>query len=265
MAITERSIQTPRGEMAWIEAGAGWPVILLHAFPLNANMWRPQLEAVPAGWRFIAPDLRGFGRGPAVDGPVSMDDYATDVLVLMDALELDTAVIGGLSMGGYAAFAIHRAGPARLARLMLADTRATADTPQEREGRTAMRELLARNGPAGVAEQMLPKLLSPAAADETVALVRTMIESANAEGIDAAIGALMNRPDSTPQLERITCATLIAVGDADALTPPADAEAMHRAIARSTLIVIPGAGHLSNLEQPAAFSRALEDFLLSAL
>ena len=265
MSITERTTRTPRGEMAWSEAGAGWPVMLLHAFPLNATMWRPQLEAVPAGWRFIAPDLRGFGRGPAADRPGTMEDYAADICALMDSLELDTATIGGLSMGGYAAFAIHRAQPARLARLVLADTRATADTPQGREGRVAMRELLAGKGPAGVAAQMLPKLLSPAAGSKTIALVREMIESASAGGIDAAIGALMSRPDSTPQLERIACATLVVVGDADALTPPADSEAMHQAIPRSTLTVIPGAGHLSNLEQPAAFSRALQDFLLSAL
>jgi pimeloyl-ACP methyl ester carboxylesterase len=251
--------------MAWLESGAGWPLILLHAFPLRAEMWRPQLEAAPSGWRFIAPDLRGFGDGPPPDGDGSMDGYAADVCALMDALELDTSAIGGLSMGGYVAFAIHRQAPARCTRLILADTRAPADTPQGREGRIQMRGLLAEKGPTGVATQMLPKLLSPSAPPETVAVVRSMIESAHRAGVDAAIAALMSRPDSTPELARISCATLVTVGDGDALTPPADAEAMHRAITRSTLTVIRGAGHLSNLEQPATFSNALQDFLLSAL
>ena len=265
MRIEERRTETARGRMSWLEAGAGWPVILLHAFPLDARMWRPQLETVPAGWRFIAPDLRGFGSGPPLDGAASMDGYAADVTALMDALHVDDAAIGGLSMGGYVAFALLRAAPARCTRLILADTRAQADTPQGRAARVQMRELLAERGPAGIAEQMLPKLLSDAAAPATVAAVRALIESAAPAGIAAAIGALMDRPDATPQLARIACATLVVAGEADAITPPADAEAMHRAIPRSTLAILPGAGHLANLEQPAAFSRALHDFLTSAL
>ena len=265
MPIAERQTETTRGRMSWLEAGAGWPVILLHAFPLDARMWRPQLDTVPAGWRFLAPDLRGFGSGPPLDGAASMDGYAADVLALMDALHLDDAAIGGLSMGGYVAFALQRAAPARCTRLILADTRAQADTPQGREARVQMRELLAERGPAAIAEQMLPKLLSPAAAPATVAAVRAMIESEPAAGIAAAIGALMNRPDATPQLAHIACATLVAVGDGDTITPPADAEAMHRAIPRSSLAIVPGAGHLANLEQPAAFALALHDFLTSAL
>lgn len=256
---------TARGEASWLEAGAGWPVILLHAFPLHAGMWRPQLERVPDGWRFIAPDLRGFGGAPPPEQDQSMEGYAADVCALMDALELDDAAIGGLSMGGYVAFAVHRLAPARCTRLILADTRAVADTPQAREGRVQMRTLLAEQGPAGVAAQMLPKLLSPAADPETVARVRDMIESNGSSGIDAAIGALMNRPDATAQLARISCPTLVAVGEADAITPLADAQTIHQAIPRSTLTVIPGAGHLANLEQPAAFSRALADFLAAAL
>ena len=265
MPIAERQTDTVRGRMSWLEAGAGWPVILLHAFPLDARMWRPQLETVPAGWRFLAPDLRGFGSGPPLDGAASMDGYAADVAALMDALHLDDAAIGGLSMGGYVAFAFHRAAPARCTRMILADTRAPADSPQARAARMQMRELLAEGGPAGIAAQMLPKLLTPAAPLETVAAVRAMIESTPPTAIAAAIGALMDRPDATPQLARIACAALVVVGDGDAITPPAEAEAMHHAIPRSTLAILPGAGHLANLEQPAAFSRALHDFLMSAL
>jgi pimeloyl-ACP methyl ester carboxylesterase len=273
--IKERQMQTGRGHMSWLEAGAGWPVILLHAFPLRAEMWRAQLEHVPPDWRFIAPDFRGFGGSRAVTLPpeggsdgASVDDYAADIGDLMDCLELDDAVIAGLSMGGYVAFAMYRQAPARFNGLILADTRPQADTPAGREARTRMREQLARGGTAAVADEMLPKLLSPQAPIENAELVRRvrgMIEGADVAGVDAAIGALMSRPDSTPDLTRISCATLVLVGEHDGITPAADAEAMQRAIPRSTMTVVPGAGHLSNLERPDTFTRVLADFLLARL
>lgn len=264
--VSEHRMQTSRGRMAWLEAGAGWSVLLLHAFPLSAEMWRPQLERVPDGWRFIAPDFRGFGRSPLPPGAaVGVDDYAADIGDLMDYLELDDAVIAGLSMGGYVAFAMYRQVPARFTGLVLADTRATPDTAEGRAARTRMRERLARGGPRAVADEMLPKLLSGHADAALVAHVRGMIESADPAGLDAAIAAMMDRPDSTPDLTRIACATLVTAGEHDPITPVADHDAMQRAIPRSTLVVIPGAGHLSSLEQPDAFSRAIGDFLLSHL
>jgi len=269
MRVTEQSMEIGGRRLAYLEAGAGWPVILLHAFPLKADMWRPQLESVPQGWRFIAPDLRGFGRFlPPEGGRITMDDYAADVLALMDGLELDDAVIGGLSMGGYVAFAMYRLAPARFTGLVLADTRPQADTPQALEGRVRLREVLAKEGPAGVAGQMLPKLLGDATRRDRPDIVqqaRTMIESASPVAIDAAIGALMTRPDSTPVLDAIACATLVLVGEHDEITPVPEAEAMQRAIGRSTLSVIRGAGHLSSFEQPDVFSRGLSDFLLARL
>jgi 3-oxoadipate enol-lactonase len=273
VTISEQSIEVTGRRLAYLEAGAGWPVILLHAFPLNARMWRPQLENVPDGCRFIAPDFRGFGRSLVTQRPpegekTTMDDYAADVLSLMDRLEMDDAVIGGLSMGGYVALAMHRMAPSRFAGLVLADTKSQADTPQAREGRLRMREVLATKGPAGVADELLPKLLGEATRAEQPDLVqqtRALIESAPPEAIDAAIGALMDRPDSTPGLDDISCATLVLVGEHDEITPPAVAEMMQRAIRRSTLSMIAGAGHLSSLEQPDVFSRGLRDFLLARL
>src|SRR5262245_60388423 len=111
--IVQRELQTARCRMAWLEAGAGWPVILLHAFPLDAGVWRPQLEHVPDGWRFIAPDLRGFGgtralEAPSDGGSQGLAEYAADVGDFMDCLQLDDAVIAGLSMGGYIAFEMYR-------------------------------------------------------------------------------------------------------------------------------------------------------------
>ena len=126
----------------WLESGAGWPVLLIHAFPLNAEMWRPQLDQVPDGWRFIAPDLRGFGGSRPSGAPVaSLDDYAADLEVLLDHLKIDEAVMGGLSMGGYVTFALFRRAPDRFTGMLLADTRSQADTAggsrgaNEHEGR----------------------------------------------------------------------------------------------------------------------------------
>jgi pimeloyl-ACP methyl ester carboxylesterase len=275
--IRERTIETAGRRIAWIEAGAGWPVILLHAFPFNADMWRLQLANVPGGWRFIAPDLRGFGQTPLhrhdanpdeAAVALTLDDYATDVGCLMDGLELDTAVIGGLSMGGYVVFALFRQAPSRFSGMLLADTRPQADTADARRGRTGLRQILAQRGPSGVADEMLPKLLSERTLQERPTIVehaRQIVEANQPRAIDAAIGAMMTRPDSTGDLPRIACATLVMVGADDTVTPPSDAEAMQREIPRSTLTVIPDAGHLSNLEQPDAFSKGLRDFLFAHL
>jgi pimeloyl-ACP methyl ester carboxylesterase len=152
--------------------------------------------------------------------------------------------------------------------MILADTRPQVDTPQARAGRARLRDVLAKEGPRGVADQMLPKLLAEASrreGNDALREARTMIEGAEPAAIDAAIGAMIGRPDSTLLLPRISCATLVVVGEYDKITPAAEAAAMQRAIPRSTLTVIPGAGHLSNLEQPEAFSRALGDFLLAHL
>ena len=270
--IKERSIETSGQRIAWLESGAGWPVILLHAFPMNADMWRPQLAAVPDGWRFIAPDLRGFGQTPfsnEADGKrPALDDYASDVGCLMDALELDSAIIGGLSMGGYVTFAMFRQASPRFSGMILADTRPQPDTRQAREGRLRLREVLAHEGPTGVAEQMLPKLLSERTRRERPDIVdhtRRIAVSNQSRAIDAAIIAMMDRQDSTRDLARISCATLVIAGADDSVTPIADAESMHLAIPRSILTIIPDAAHLSNVEQPEAFSKALSDFLVAHL
>ena len=272
--LREAHVTVGGRQARYLEAGAGWPVVLLHAFPLNADMWRPQLEAVPDGSRFIAPDLRGFG--PSRDSspwpqPATMDQFAEDVGLVLDHLAIDRAVIGGLSMGGYVALALFRKSPERFAGMILADTRSQADTAEGRAGRRQMLDLIGEGGAGGaaaVADQMLPRMLGPTTLRERPELparVRKMIEATDPEAIAAAIEAMMGRPDSTPDLARIGVQTLVIVGDEDGLTPPADSEAIARRITRSRLVVLPGAGHLSSLEAPAPFSRALADFLASNL
>jgi pimeloyl-ACP methyl ester carboxylesterase len=258
----------------YLEAGSGWPVLLLHAFPLNADMWRPQLDRVPNGWRFIAPDLRGFGPAPQDERikeldtsyMPSMDDYARDLGELLDALRIDDLIIGGLSMGGYVTFALLRQAPERFTGMLLADTKTQADTANGRAARAKMRDLLAERGPSGVADQMIPRLLSGESREKRPALVeetRRMIESNAPAALDGALAAMMERPDSTGDLAHVSCPALVLVGDRDEVTPMSDAERMHEVMSRSRLTVIHGAGHLSSLERPDEFSRALHDFLVA--
>jgi pimeloyl-ACP methyl ester carboxylesterase len=266
LVIRERTLDTPGGPIRCLDAGAGWPVLLIHAFPLNADMWRPQLERVPDGWRYIAPDVRGFGSTPATRDEPSMEGYAADVQAVMDALEIEMAIVGGLSMGGYIALAANRRSPERLSGLVLADTRSEADTPEGRANRMKMSALVRSEGVSAVADQMIPKLLASRLQDgATAALVRSMIEGNSVEGVDGAINAMMNRPDSTPELSRLSLPVLVIVGEADTLTPPADSERLQRRTTRSQLVVLPGAGHLSNIDAPEAFSTALANFLASNL
>ena len=239
-------------------------LLLLHAFPLNARMWEPQLGLVSHGWRVVAPQLRGFDDG-VTDPPAStVDDYAGDVIDLLDALHLEDAVIAGLSMGGYVAFAVFRQAPRYVRGLVLADTRSQADTPEGVAGRTRMLQLLAEKGPSAVVDEMIPKLLGAstrASRPEVGDCVRALALSNPPEAIAGAIRALVTRPDSTPLLRTIHCPTLVVVGEEDVLTPPALSEEMHRAIAGSRLVIVPGAGHLSSFEQPDAFNSALAAFL----
>jgi 3-oxoadipate enol-lactonase len=243
----------------YLEAGAGWPVVLIHAFPFTADMWRPQLTRVPDGWRFIAPDLTRLAE------TTTMDDYARGVERLMDLLEIENATIGGLSMGGYVAFSLFRLAPDRFTAVILADTRPGADSADGKAARTKMRELLAARGPSAIADQMLPKLLSEQAGASVVGEVRAMIEATPAEAIDAALVAMMDRPDSTPVLSRISCPTLVIVGEQDQITPVAEAERMQAMMPRSRLTVIPDAGHLANVERPDEFTDALHDFLVAPM
>jgi len=239
-------------------------LVLIHAFPLSAQMFDAQLAMADRGWRVIAPHLRGFD-GAADDPPAtSIDDYAGDAIDLLDALHIDEAVIGGVSMGGYVAFAMFRHAPRYFHAMILADTRSQADTPEGVDARKKMLQLLQQRGAPAVADEMIPKLLGETTRrtrPDLVEQVRGWVVANSADAIAGAIRALMTRPDSTPLLSTIHCPALILVGDEDVVTPKPAAEEMHRRITGSRLAIIPGAGHLSNLEHPDAFNTALASFL----
>ena len=242
--------------------------VLLHAFPLGANMWEPQIHSIPKGWRLITPDLRGFGGSTELESPSSpaIGDYADDVVDLLGELSIERAVIGGLSMGGYAVFALLQSKPEIIEALILADTRAGADSPEGRANRRNMLALVDREGPQGVAKEMMPKLLGKTTLETNQtaeATVRRLIKQQSPVAIRGAINRMMHRPDSTALLATIGVPTLVITGEEDTLIPDQEAEKMAAAIKGSQLVKIPAAGHLSNLEQPDAFNRALSAFLVS--
>jgi len=246
--------------------GAG-TLLLIHGFPLNTDMWQPQLEMAARGWRVIVPELRGFGSGAdaSTDPPTtSIDDYAGDTIDLLDKLHIKDAVVCGLSMGGYIAFAIYRHAATYFRGIVLADTKSQGDSAEAVAGRKAMQQLVRDKGPSAIADALVPKLLCDATRASSPAVVenlRRQITSNSVEAIAGALQALMTRPDSTPMLPTIRIPTLVVVGDQDAITPPPLSEQMHRDIPGSELVVVQGAGHMSNMEQPAAFNDALGRFL----
>jgi 3-oxoadipate enol-lactonase len=238
-------------------------VVLLHAFPLSSTLWRPQMDRVPTGWRFVAPDLPGFGAS-VLPAARTMDAMAREVLNVLDEQGIDRAVIGGMSMGGYVTLALYRLAPERFVGMVLADTRATADTDQQKEARRKMIETVREQGPGAVADEMMPKLLGETSQRErpdVASKVREMIEGNSRGAIAGAVEAMMTRPDSRPLLSQITVPTLIVCGEEDVLTPPSDSTALHDGIPDSRLVQIPRAGHLSSIEAPEEFSFALNAFL----
>lgn len=252
-------------QMAYSEAGQGMPLLFVHGYPLNRALWIAQFAALGDKAHLLAPDLRGHGDSQAVPGPYSMDLFADDLAVFLDAMGISEPVVFcGLSMGGYIAFAFFRRYPQRLRGLVLTATRATADTPEGRQARDQAAVLARQRGIAAIAESMVERLLSPRTRQEKphlVEQVRQIMLRTSLEGILGDLVALKERPDSTPTLAHITVPTLILPGSDDALIPLSEAQAMAQAIPGATLQVIPGAGHLPNLEQPEAFNAALSAFL----
>lgn len=256
--------------LAYRDRGQGRPIalLLIHGFPLDHRMWAAQLAGLSEQARVIAPDLRGFGRSAAaLAGPLTMDQHADDLAALLDHLGVGRAVVAGLSMGGYVAFAFWRRHRARVQALVLADTRAEGDSPPAQANRDASAAKVRAAGVAAIAGDMLPRLLAPAslANPRLVERLRAMMTDQPAETVIAALGGLRDRADSRPTLPTITAATLVLVGEQDALTPPADAIAMAAGIPAARLVVIPGAGHMSPMENPRAVNAALRRFLRAVM
>ncbi|MDO9119690.1 MAG: alpha/beta fold hydrolase [Nitrospira sp.] len=249
--------------LAYSDSGAGVPIVLLHAFPLNRTMWAEQEAALSSQFRVITIDLRGHGESDAPLWHYSFDQAADDVRALLDHLSITQALFVGLSMGGYVLLAFYRKYADRVKGMVLADTKAQADTPEGKAGRFQMAQIAYKQGSPAIADIMIQKLLSPATIQskpEIVQRIRTMIEGNQISGIAGDLMAMAERPDSVPLLKQITCPTQIIVGELDQATPPADAKFMAEQIPQARLAIIPGAAHLANIEQPGKFTRLIEEF-----
>ncbi|MDP9239497.1 MAG: alpha/beta hydrolase [Actinomycetota bacterium] len=251
--------------LAHREAGSGRPFVLLHAFPLWSAMWDGQTAGLADRCRVIAPDLRGFGSTELGTDEPSLDAAADDVAALLDRLGLGAVVLGGLSMGGYVAMAFLRRHGDRVAGLLLADTKAEADTEAARANRERIATtLLADPESTVLIDEVLPTLLGPTSVADRPSVteqVRSWVRAAPPPAVAWAQRAMAARPDSLPILRAVTVPALVVVGEEDTLAPPSAAQAMADAISDATLVRIPAAGHLSAVEYPTAFNHAVVGLL----
>lgn len=260
-----KTVDVRTGRLAVEDEGSGPPVLFVHGFPLDHTMWTAQVEALKSRRRAIAPDLRGFGGSGPAGGPATMEIFADEMAGLLDAL----GVIGpvafcGLSMGGYVALQFARRHPGRLAKLILCDTRAVADTPEAAKARRELAEKVLREGQAVAAEAMTPKLFGKTTRErrpEVVDAVRRMILSNPPAGIAAALEGMAVRPDMRSFLAEIHCPTLLLVGEEDSISPKEEMKAMAEQIRGSRFVVIPEAGHMAPMEDPDAANREILGFL----
>lgn len=252
-------------DVSWREAGSGRTVLFLHGFPFNGSLWDAQLAALPEGWRGVAPDLRGFGASEgSADPQYTMDMFADDAAALLTHVGARRAVICGLSMGGYIALAMHRRHPSVFGGLVLADTRATADTEEARKNRVQLAKRVLVEGNGVVVDSMLPRLFAPATLQkrpQLVEQVRAMMATTSPDTMSRAMLGMAARPSSEDGLRDIAVPTLVLVGAEDAITDRGEAQLMARAIRGSRFEAFQDAGHLSNLEATDAFNQALQRFL----
>jgi pimeloyl-ACP methyl ester carboxylesterase len=275
-----KSLAVRGTELRYVDHGQGRPVLFVHGFPLDHTMWAGQIDALCSQYRVVAPDLRGFGRSslrsagvpPAISKAgetpalqVTMEQFADDLAAMLDAAGIrEPVVYCGLSMGGYIAFQFQRKYAARLRGLVLCDTRAAADPPEAAAGRRTMAERVLKEGPAFLADTMLPRLLVETTRQqrpEAVEGLRRVILANSPLGVAAAALGMAERPDMTASLPEIRCPTLVIVGQDDTISPPAEMRGIADAIPDARFVEIPAAAHMSPLENPAAVNAAIIEFL----
>ena len=248
------------------EVGTGDDVlVLVHGTPFNRSMWHPQLTAAAsAGWRVIAPDLRGYGETTVVPGKTLFDVFASDLAALLDQLGVDRVALGGLSMGGQIVMQFARQYPDRVRGLVLAATFPQTDTDEGIRRRNAMADRLVAEGMLPYATEVLPRMLAPgsiAALPGVAEHVTRMMRTTNPAGAAAALRGRSERPSYEDTLATLAVPALIVVGSEDAFTTRQDAERMRDLVRDSELVWLDGIGHMPNLEAPDAFNAALVRFL----
>jgi 3-oxoadipate enol-lactonase len=238
-------------------------ILLIHAFPVDASMWSAQVEALSDEHTVLAPSLPGFGGTPSVGDVMTMDAAADFLSGELDQSGVDRAVVCGLSMGGYVAFSLWRRHRDRVAGLVLANTRAEPDDDAAKERRRTVAEKARNEGSEAIA-QSPPPLLSEDASEDLWDRVKGWIRAQPGESIAAASLGLAEREDSRPILGEIEVPTAVVTSSGDTLIPPDVSSPMAEAIPEADLVILDGAGHLSNLEDPQGFNTALRAVLSRA-
>ena len=234
-------------------------LVLLHAFPLDRSMWDREVRALAdVASPIVAPSFPGFGRSGLPERQPTLDDYADAIVAVMDTARIDRAAVAGLSMGGYVAFAMWRRHRRRIERLALIDTKAEADIAEAAQNRHRLAATIREHGVEALLKTP-PKWLRDGSPHWTA--LKETIRKQNKEAVAQASIAMAGRPDSTPDLASIDVPTAVIVGEADAITPLANAKTIHDGITGSSLSVIPDAGHIANIEAPEAFDKALRAWL----
>ncbi|HQP37293.1 MAG TPA: alpha/beta fold hydrolase [Polyangiaceae bacterium] len=237
------------------------PILLIHAFPFDGRMWRAQVDAFRGTRKVLAPDLRGFGSHRAAPFPTTVEQHAKDCLALLDRSGLPRAAVIGLSMGGYVALAMHRLAKERFEALMLCDTKADPDTPAARIGREARIARVGKEGCSFLADEMLPSLVASGASEDVKLELRRILLEQDPQGVQCALAALRDRPDSNDVLPDIRVPCTLLCGELDVLTPPNVMGEMARRIEGASFVTVPNAGHMTCVEEPEAFNRALQALL----
>lgn len=254
----------PNGiELAYDESGSGTPLLFIHGWPHNRALWAAQMSGLVDHARCIAPDLRGFG-GSTVAGPWTIDQFADDLVHLLDSLGIEVAVVCGLSMGGYVALSLLRRHRARVRALILSSTRATADTAEAREKRMRLIEFVRERGGEALAGKQLKAMVGTTTFEtrpDVTETLRRLMAAAPEDGVVGALHAMADRTDSTDLLGGIDCPVLVLSGAEDSFTLPAELSAMARLIPRARFESIDSAGHVCAYERPAAFNHLVGEFL----
>jgi pimeloyl-ACP methyl ester carboxylesterase len=248
-------------EIAYERAGAGPPIVLVHGAAVDSRMWRPQLSALADEFTVVAWDEPGAGRSSAVPTSFTVRDYAECLAALIDSLDLGPAHVTGLSWGGTVALELYRDHPDLVATLILAGTYAgwKGSLPEEevRARVEGVRTMLAVAAPAF--DPTLPGLFAGEPPTEYVPLLEAMAADVRPESMRTAL-FVMAETDQRDLLPRIAVPTLLIWGELDARSPLSVARQFDEAVPGAKLVVIPGAGHVSNLEQPQAFNDAVRGF-----
>ncbi len=251
-------------ELNYEISGNGTPLVLIHGHPFDHTMWRMQVPAFSEKYSVITPDLRGYGKSSVVV-ETKFEDYASDVIQLLDFLKVDKFHIMGLSLGGQIIMEIFRQAPNRVLSMVLADTFASPDTPEVKQGRYDVADRLEKEGMHNYAEEVIYKMIKPAhvtSMPAVAAFVINMMKASSPVGAAAALRARAGRINYLKEVfPQIKIPTLVIVGQDDEFTPVKMAEEMKANLIDGQLSIIEDAGHMTNMEQPNQFNDIILNFL----